>query len=87
LFGMKINLRILVKILFCHEVSLPIRADIKSAAFFQCNTLKKGSRPDANTDRETAPITEKNFSLKDKFFCGLEKPFLHNQTLEELISP
>ena len=56
----------LSKILFCYEVSFLICVDIKSAAFFQCDTLKKGSRFDVNTDRETDLITEKNFSKMSK---------------------
>ena len=50
--------------LFCYEVSFLICVDIKSAAFFQCVTLKKGSRSDVNTHQETDLITEKSFSQK-----------------------
>ena len=50
------------KVLFCYEVSFLMCVDIRSAAFFQCGTLKKGSRFDVNTDQETDFITEKSFS-------------------------
>ena len=60
------------KILFCYEVSFSICVDIKSATFFQCVTLKKGSRFDVNTDQETDLITEKNFNLfENDFFLRL----------------
>ena len=59
----------LTKIVFCYEVSFSICVDIKSAAFFQCVTLKKGSRFDVNTDQETDLITEKNFSTLKVFIA------------------